>query len=147
VLSAPHNVRGVLTDNVPARSAAAARFPLSRDPLTVMRHLDLVLLVVALPIFLVAGLPLLGWVVGAGVWLMWRGIATWADRRAASSNDPRVVAGYEAGGMIARGWIMGLALLVAGLALGSDVGLSAAVLDVFLFTIFFTFKVIARPLP
>jgi hypothetical protein len=112
-----------------------------------MRYLDLVVLGVALPIFLVAGLPVLGWVTGAAVWLMWRGIATWADRRAASSTDPRVVAGYEAGGMIARGWIMGLALLAAGLAFGSDVGLSAAVLDILLFTLFFTFKVIARPLP
>jgi hypothetical protein len=112
-----------------------------------MRHLDLMVLVVALPIFLVAGLPILGWVTAAAVWVMWRGIATWVDRQAASADDPRVVAGYEAGGMIARGWIMGLMLLAAGLVFGSDVGLSAAVLDVLLFTLFFTFKVIARPLP
>ena len=93
-----------------------------------MRALDLALLVLALPIFLVAGLPFLGWVTGAAV-----------------SRDARVVAGYEAGGMIARGWLMGLTLLVVGLAAGSDVGLSAAVLDVLLFTVFFTFKLIARP--
>jgi hypothetical protein len=110
-----------------------------------MRVLDLVLLAVALPVFLVAGLPFLGWVTGAGVWLMWRGIGAWADKRARASRDPRVVAGYEAGGMIGRGWLMGLTLLVVGLAAGSEVGLSAAVLDVFLFTIFFTFKLIARP--
>src|SRR3954462_6205304 len=112
-----------------------------------MRIADLAVLALALPVFLVAGLPVLGWVVGAGVWLMWRGIATWADRRAVASRDPRVVGGYEAGSMIGRGWLMGLTLLAAGLALGSDVGLTAAVLDVLLFTIFFTFKVIARPLP
>ena len=40
---------------------------------------------------------------------------------------------------------MGLTLLAAGLVAGSDVGLSAAVLDVLLFTVFFTFKLIARP--
>ena len=110
-----------------------------------MRVLDLALLVLALPVFLVAGLPFLGWVTGAGVWLMWRGIGAWADRRAAAARDARLVAGYEAGGMIARGWLMGLTLLVVGLAAGSDVGLSAAVLDVLLFTVFFTFKLIARP--
>jgi hypothetical protein len=110
-----------------------------------MRVFDLVLLAVALPVFLIAGLPFLGWVTGAVVWLMWRGIGAWADRRAHASRDPRVVAGYEAGGMIGRGWLMGLTLLAAGLALGSDVGLSAAVLDVILFTFFFTFKLIARP--
>src|SRR3954470_10356002 len=111
-----------------------------------MRVFDLVLLAVALPVFLIAGLPFLGWVTGAGIWLMWRGICAWADRRAKSSRDPRVVAGYEAGGMIGRGWLMGLTLLAVGLAAGSDVGLSAAGLDVLLFTIFFTFKVITRPL-
>src|SRR3954447_6584674 len=147
VLSRPRNVRAFSSITSPPLRLAAARMSLSRDPLTVMRYLDLGVLAFALPVFVVAGLPLLGWVVGAGVWLMWRGIATWADRRAASSSDPRVVAGYEAGSMIGRGWLMGLTLLAAGLALGSDVGLSAAVLDVLLFTIFFTFKVIARPLP
>jgi hypothetical protein len=110
-----------------------------------MRALDLALLVLALPVFLIAGLPFLGWATGAAVWLMWRAIGAWADRRAAASSDPRVVAGYEAGAMIGRGWLMGLTLLAVGLAAGSDVGLSAAVLDVFLFTIFFTFKLIARP--
>ena len=110
-----------------------------------MRVFDLVLLAVALPVFLIAGLPILGWVTGAAIWLMWRGIGAWADRRARNSSDPRVVAGYEAGGMIGRGWLMGLTLLAVGLAAGSDVGLSAAVLDVILFTFFFTFKLITRP--
>jgi hypothetical protein len=110
-----------------------------------MRVLDLALLVLALPVFLIAGLPFLGWVTAAAIWLMWRGIGAWADRRAAASRDARVVAGYEAGGMIARGWLMGLTLLAVGLAAGSEVGLSAAVLCVLLFTVFFTFKLIARP--
>ena len=118
---------------------------MTSDPLSVMRVLDLAILALALPVFLIAGLPFLGWVTGAGVWLMWRGIGAWADHRAKASGDPRVVAGYEAGGMIARGWIMGLTLLAVGLSAGSDVGLSAAVLDVLLFTFFFTITLIARP--
>ena len=118
---------------------------MTSDPLNIMRVFDLALLALALPVFLIAGLPVLGWVTGAGVWLMWRGIGAWADHRAKASRDPRVVAGYEAGGMIARGWIMGLTLLAVGLTAGSDVGLSAAVLDVLLFTFFITFKLIARP--
>src|SRR4051794_6333977 len=110
-----------------------------------MRVLDLALLALALPVFAIAGLPILGWVAAAVVWALWRGIGWWADRQAAASDDPKVVAGVEAGTMIAHGWLMGLTLLGAGLAFGSDVGLSAAVLDVLLFTVFFTFKLIARP--
>jgi hypothetical protein len=115
------------------------------DPLTPLRVLDLALLAIALPIFIFAPIPFLGWVVGAGVWLAWRGIGAWADRKAASSTDPRVVVGYETGSMIGRGWMLGLSLLAGGLIFGSDVGLSAALLDFALFTAFFTAKLITRP--
>jgi hypothetical protein len=115
------------------------------DPLTPLRVLDFALLLIALPIFIFAPIPFLGWVVGAGVWLAWRGIGAWADRKAAASSDPRVVVGYETGSMIGRGWMLGLTLLGAGLLFGSDVGLSAALLTFALFTVFFTTKLIVRP--
>ena len=40
----------------------------------VIRHLDLVVLLIALPIFLVAGWPMLGYLGGAVAWLAQRGI-------------------------------------------------------------------------
>ena len=43
----------------------------------VLKNLDLLLLGLALPLFLVADLPLLGWVVAAVIWLLWRGIGEW----------------------------------------------------------------------
>jgi hypothetical protein len=110
-----------------------------------VRNLDLALLAVALPVFIVAGIPVLGWVVAAVVWALWRGIGTWSDRKAAASNDPKHVAGIAAGSMVGRGWLMGLILLAAGLLAGNDVGLSAAVLAVILFTVHFTFKLLLRP--
>ena len=61
---------------------------MTSDPLTPLRVLDLALLLIALPIFLFAPIPFLGWVVGAAVWLAWRGIGAWADRKAGSSSDP-----------------------------------------------------------
>jgi hypothetical protein len=115
------------------------------DPLTPLRVLDLALLALALPVFLIAPLPFLGWVTAAVIWLLWRGIGRWADAKAAASSDPRVVVGYETGAMIGRGWMLGLSLLGAGLLFGNDVGLSAAVLDFALFTVFFTTKLIVRP--
>ena len=41
-------------------------------PLRVLRYLDLVVLALALPIFIAAGLPLLGWAGAAGGWLLQR---------------------------------------------------------------------------
>ena len=111
-----------------------------------LRNLDLVLLAIALPVFAVAGLPLLGWLTAAVVWALWRGIGEWSDRRSAAETDPKRMAGIAAGSMVGRGWLLGLILLGAGLATGDDaVGLSAAVLALALFTVHFTFKLILRP--
>jgi hypothetical protein len=112
------------------------------------RNFDLVLLALALPVFIIAGLPVLGWVTAAVIWGLWRGIGEWSDRRAAAAaaeNDPRKMAGIAAGSMIGRGWLLGLILLGVGLASSDDVGLSAAVLALALFTVHFTFKLILRP--
>ena len=111
--------------------------------MTLLRVLDLVLLALALPIFLVADLPLMGWVAAAVIWGLWRGIGAVADRRAAAATSPKATAGIAAGSMIGRGWLLGLILLGAGLALGRDVGLSAALLVLALFTVYFTLKLIA----
>lgn len=109
----------------------------------VLRNLDLLLLVLALGVFLVAGLPLLGWVTAAGIWGLWRGIEWWTDRRLAAERDPKTMAGIAAGSLVGRGWLLGLILLGAGLAMGREVGLSAALTVLALFTVHFTFKLIA----
>ncbi len=110
----------------------------------VVKNLDLVLLALALPLFLVADLPVLGWATAAVIWLLWRGIGEWSDRRAATSTKPGQTAFIIAGSMIGRGWLLGLILLGAGLAVGDDVGLSAAVLALVLFTVYFTLKILLR---
>ena len=115
-----------------------------RDPLLPLKYADFAIIVVALPIFIVASWPLLGWVTGAGVWLMWRGIGAWADRRAVASGDIRTFVGIETAAMIGRGWLMGLIIIAVGLLAGNSVGLSAAVLAIVLFSVSFTFKLVTR---
>ncbi len=112
--------------------------------MAVLKNLDLVVLAAALPLFLLADLPLLGWVTAAVIWALWRGIGELSDRRAASATTPKAMAGIAAGSMIGRGWLLGLILLSAGLAAGDDVGLSAAVLALVLFTVHFTLKMLLR---
>lgn len=111
----------------------------------VLRNLDLVLLALALVLFLVAGLPIVGWITAAAIWALWRGIGTWADRRAAASTSPRETVGLVAGAMIGRGWLLGLILL--GVFLVTDdreVGLSAALTVLVVFTVHFTLKLMLR---
>lgn len=116
-----------------------------RSPvMPVARNLDLALLALALLVFLATGLPVLGWVTTTVIWALWRGVGELGDRRAAAATDPRLMAGIAAGSMIGRGWLIGLMLLGAGLALGDDVGLSAGVLLLALFTVHFTSKIVLR---
>ena len=116
----------------------------SEDPLTLLRYLDLVVLVLALPLFVVADLPLLGYAAAAGAWLAQRAIRELMHRRARASDDPRTVAGLLAGSMIIRGWLAALAIFGVGLV-DRDAGLSAAVLVIALFTIFLSGEMITRP--
>jgi hypothetical protein len=114
------------------------------DPLAPLRVADLALLALALPVFLLAGWPLLGWVTAAVVWGMWRGIGAYADRKAVASDDIRKFVGIETAAMIGRGWLLGIILIAMGLIAGNDVGLSAALLAILLFTVSFTFKLVTR---
>jgi hypothetical protein len=111
----------------------------------VLRNLDLVLLALALVLFLVVGLPILGWVTAAVIWALWRGIGEWAERRAAAATHPKQTAGIAAGSMVGRGWLLGLILLGSFLATDDrEVGLSAALLVFVIFTVHFTLKIILR---
>ena len=112
-----------------------------------VRYLDLVVLVfVALPIFVLAGLPIAAYVVGGGAWVLQRIVQVLMQRRAEASDDPRVVAGWTAGSMIARGWFCALAIFGVGLAEGDEAGLSAALLVIALFTVYFLVRMVLRPL-
>jgi hypothetical protein len=113
---------------------------------TLIRNLDFVLLAIALPVFVVAGLPLLGYATALGIWIMWRAIGAYAERKARDTTDLARVAAITTGSMIGRGWLMGLTLVAVGLSAGDDVGLSAAVLCVVLFTVSFTTRLVVRPI-
>ena len=110
-----------------------------------LRNLDLIILAVALVVFGVAGLPIGGWLTAAGIWAMWRGIGWFSDRKAAAATDPKQVVGIATGSMIGRGWLMALILVSVGLLTEDEVGLTAAVLTVVLFTAWFTTRMILRP--
>ncbi len=113
--------------------------------MSAVRNLDLVVLAVALAVFLATELPILGYVTAAGVWAMWRLVGHVAERLAEGTDDPRRTVGLLAGSMIGRGWAMGLMLVAVGLTAGEEVGLSAAVLCVVLFTLRFTVRSLSPP--
>jgi len=101
------------------------------------KYVDLAVLAAALAVFLLGGLPLLGFAVGAGAWLAQRGVQLLAGRRAraelAGGRRQRAMATIAAT-TLGRVWLMATAVLLAGLA-EREAGLSAAILLAALFTV------------
>ena len=116
--------------------------PLHPEPGVFMsppKYVDLVVLAAALAVFLVGGFPMLGYAVGAGVWLAQRGIQVLAQRRTdealANGNRQRAM-GMVAASTLGRVWLMATAILLVGIA-QRTAGLSSAILLLVLFTISF----------
>jgi hypothetical protein len=112
--------------------------------LRALGYLDLAALAFALPVFLVAGFPMLGYAVAAGAWIFQRVVREFVSRRAAAAPDVRTSIGLNAASMILRGWLVAFAIFAVGLR-DPQAGLAAAVLFLFLFSIFFTMQAIVRP--
>jgi putative exporter of polyketide antibiotics len=93
-----------------------------------------------LVVFLVAGLPMLGYAVAAGAWLAARAIQLAAERHARSAlarGNRRSALGAVAMARLGRVWLIALAVLLVGLA-EREAGLAAAVLSAVLFTVYLT---------
>ncbi len=129
----------------------------------VLKHVDLVVLALALPVFVAAGFPLAGYATGAAAWIVQKVIKELSERRAleiarrsaadphrddsAAIADMRKVAGLTAGSMIGRGWLCALAIFAGYFLAGQDddVGLAAAVLVIVCFTAYFSTAMVLRP--
>lgn len=103
------------------------------------KYVDLIALLVALAVFLLGDLPLLGFAVAAAVWLTQRGIQMVAQRRMkqelARGNRQKAM-GIVAGSTLGRVWLMATAVLLVGIV-ERESGLAAAILLLALFTISF----------
>lgn len=115
------------------------------DPMAFLRWFDLFVAALTLPLFVLADWPLAGWATGAGAYAAQRAIGAWTARRAAASDDARTTVGLMAGSMIGRGWLVALTIFAVGVTVGDEAGLSAAVLFIALFTVYFSMNMILRP--
>jgi uncharacterized membrane protein len=110
------------------------------------KYVDLFALAAALAVFVLAGLPMLGYTVGALAWLAQRGIQALVNRRVARElargNRQRAM-GTVAATSLGRVWLMTSAVLLVGLV-ERESGLAAAVLVAGLFTISFAAQGIAH---
>jgi hypothetical protein len=114
------------------------------DPLAPVRYLDVGLVILTVPFLLIAGLPPLGCLVGAGVWILQRAIAVAAERRAAAAGDYRASLGLTAASLMVRVWLVALAILTVGLAGDREDGRVAGILVLAAFTVYLAISLLTR---
>jgi hypothetical protein len=101
---------------------------------TLLRNADLAVLAVALVVFLVAGLPMAGYAAAAAGWLGQRALQLFTERRLAQAHERTTALGLVGGSIVARLWVVTLAVLLVGLLVDEEAGLAAAVLAAVLVT-------------
>jgi hypothetical protein len=110
----------------------------------IFRYLDVCLVLATAPFVVAAEMPLLGYLAGAGAWLLTRLAAAALQARAGRYRDPRTRAGMQVGVMLGRVWIIALAILLARYAGGKDDGIMAAALLLAAFTVYFVLSLVYR---
>lgn len=111
---------------------------------TLLKFPDFLVLAIALPVFIAADLPIVGWAVAAVTWLASSILIIYMTSRAAHATEPRHQVGLVVGGSLARAWIAAAGILIAYLIGGDDAGLACALLMILLFTIYFFNKMITH---
>jgi hypothetical protein len=110
-----------------------------------LRYLDvaLVVLVAAPALALVA--PVLGYAVGGGAWILQRAIAVADKRLIRRATEPRTVLAINLFEAFGRIWLLGGAIVIAGVAGGRADGLTAALVIFGAYSVAFAIRVISGP--
>jgi hypothetical protein len=112
-----------------------------------LRYLDVIVAVVAAIAAIALGAPVLGCALGAGCWLLQRGIQAVDRRWARETRSPRAALGISLFERFGRIWLLAGAIVVAGLAGGRQDGLAAALIIFCAYTVRFVIGLVGGPPP
>jgi hypothetical protein len=107
----------------------------SSDPLVFVRYADVLLVILAAPFVLLMGGPVLGYVAGAVAWIATRVLGVVIER-SARGKSAKAQVGLNFGALMGRAWILGITILVVGLAGEREDGLMAALVVLVAFTVY-----------
>jgi hypothetical protein len=111
----------------------------------VLRYLDVVaVLIVAIPA-LALGVPVLGYAVGGGAWILQRAISIGEQRLLLNVQEPRHRLGARLFASFGRIWLLAGAIVAAGLAGSRRDGLTAALVIFGAYSIAFMIKLASGP--
>jgi hypothetical protein len=112
-----------------------------------LRYLDVCLVLATAPFVLAGNLPIAGYLIGAGAWLLTRAGTGFIHARARRVGEAKLRAGLQVAGMMGRVWLVALAIILARVAGGKDDGIMAAALLLAAFTVYFVMSFVTREGP
>ncbi|HWG09672.1 MAG TPA: hypothetical protein VN672_11780 [Solirubrobacteraceae bacterium] len=112
-----------------------------------LRYLDVCLVLATAPFVLAGGLPLAGYLIGAGAWVLTRLGAAFLQAQARRAGDAKIKAELQVAAMMGRVWLVALAVILARVAAGKDDGIMAAALVLAAFTVYFAMSFVTRDGP
>lgn len=113
--------------------------------LALLRHFDVVVVVVAAPVAIALGAPALGCLLGAVAWVM-QSILGQADRRLIRrAREPRTQLGLNIAEAFGRIWLLVGAIVLAAVVGGRSDGLGAALIVFAAYTVAFVIRVFSGP--
>lgn len=107
-------------------------------------YIDIVLVLVAAVPLLAAGVPTVGFVVGAVSWIVLRIASDAVDKRLATERDLRRRLGLGVASSLARVWILACAIMIVGVTASRPDGLTAALVIFGAFSVYFVRKAIVH---
>jgi hypothetical protein len=115
--------------------------------MTVLRYLDVCLVLATAPFVLIGGMPTLGYVIAAAAWILTRAGTAVLHAQARRASAPRVRAGLLVASLLGRVWLIAAAVILARYAGGRDDGIMAAALVLAAFTVYLAMSFVLRDGP
>lgn len=114
-------------------------------PVPLVAYLDVVMVILAAPIVLLAGGSALGYGIGAGSWLALRAVGLAVERAAGPGTDQRRAISIRMGYMLGRLFLLALAVVLARKDGGQHAGLAALLVILIAFTVQLATSAVSRP--
>lgn len=124
--------------------AVSAPVPAAERPALLLRFLDVAMLIAAAPIMVLIGVPAVGYAVGAGAWIVLRGVALAVEHQAERMPVQQGI-GLRLGFLLSRLFLLAIAVILVRKSGGRDAGLTALLVIVSAFTVEFFVSFLNRP--
>jgi hypothetical protein len=113
--------------------------------MAIVRYIDVVLILLIAPIAIPIGASPVGYAVGTVAWIAQRFAGAAIERRALASPDPKRQLGVSLISSLGRVWLLALTILAVGLVGEKKDGLTAALVVLVAFTVYFGMSLVTRP--